>query len=175
MLALASAGLLALGGGVGAAIMAHSRPAVTMAPATPVAISSLANGVSDGIVTIRGKIAEVYGDKFIVADASGHTLVDVGRKGAASRLVALGQPITVQGRFSHGFLQAAFLVGADNKVEAVEPWHGHGRGHHHGRYEDDGPNDHEDKGLERGDNGVGDGSPKIGASDVPVSKAQTDK
>ena len=56
-LALAAAGLLVVGGAAGAVTVAATRPSVTMAPATPVAIRSLQ---SDGIVTIRGTVAEIY-------------------------------------------------------------------------------------------------------------------
>ena len=51
-LALGGAALLALGGAAGAIVMAETRPPVTMAPATPVAIRSL----SDGIVTVRAAL-----------------------------------------------------------------------------------------------------------------------
>ena len=77
-LALAAAGLLAVGGAAGAVTVAATRPSVTMAPATPVAIRSLQ---SDGIVTIRGTVAEIYGNKFVMADPTGRALVDLGREG----------------------------------------------------------------------------------------------
>ncbi|MEG3178994.1 hypothetical protein U1872_22520, partial [Sphingomonas sp. RB3P16] len=40
-LALAAAGLLVVGGAAGAVTVAATRPSVTMAPATPIAIRSL--------------------------------------------------------------------------------------------------------------------------------------
>lgn len=135
--ALAAVALLALGGGAGAVAMHATRPSVTMAPAAPVAIRSLS---SDGIVTIRGRVAEIYGNKFILADASGRALVETGRAGWGGRLVTVGEPVTVQGRFDHGFVHAAFLVGPGNTVTALEPFGGpphHGRGRGHGP--DDGP------------------------------------
>lgn len=117
-LALAGAGLLALGGATGAVVMAETRPSVSMAPATPVAIRSLS---STGIVTIRGRVGEIYGNKFIMADASGRALVDTGREGDDRQLVTAGEPVTVQGRFERGFVHAAFLVGPDSKVIALGP------------------------------------------------------
>lgn len=125
-LGLVAAGLLALGGAAGAVVMAETRPSVSMAPATPVAIRSLS---SSGIVTIRGRVAEIYGNKFIMADASGRALVDTGREGDDRRLVTAGEPVTVQGRFERGFVHAAFLVGPDSKVTALGPLGGppHGR------------------------------------------------
>ena len=127
-LTLAGAALLALGGGVGAATVAVTRPSVTMAPATPSAIRSLA--ASDGIVTVRGRVAEVFGDRFVVADPTGRALVDAARGGNDSALVATGQVVSVQGRFDRGVMHAAFLVGADGKVSALGPLGGPPHGRH---------------------------------------------
>ena len=120
--AIAAVALLAVGGGAGAIAMHAPRQPVSMAPVTPVAIRSLSSG---GIVTVKGRVAEIYGNKFIMADASGRALVDTGREGEGGNLVTTGEPVTVQGRFDRGFVHAAFLVGPDNK------------GGRHGR--DDGP------------------------------------
>lgn len=120
-LALVAAGLLALGGAAGAVVTAETRPSVTMAPATPVAIRSLS---STGIVTIRGRVAEVYGNAFILADDSGRMLVDTGPEGDRRTLVAPGTPVTVQGRFERGIVHAAFLVEPDNTVLALGPLSG---------------------------------------------------
>jgi hypothetical protein len=117
-LAAAAAGLLVLGGVGGSLAVAMTRPSVEMAPANPVAIASLASG---SIVTIRGRVAEVYGNKLIVADASGRALVDTGPAGDQSSLAGVGQAITVQGRFEKGIVRAAFLVGPDGKVTALGP------------------------------------------------------
>ena len=117
-LGLVAAGLLALGGAAGAVVMAETRPSVSMAPAIPVAIRSLS---STGIVTIKGRVAEIYGNKFILADGSGRALVDTGRQGNDRQLVIAGEPVTVQGRFERGFVHAAFLVGPDNTVIALGP------------------------------------------------------
>ena len=116
--ALAAVALLAVGGGAGAIAMQATRPSVSMVPATPVAIRSLS---SSGIVTVKGRVAERYGNKFIMADASGRALVDTGREGDGGGLVTAGEPVTVQGRFDRGFVHAAFLIGLDNKVVALGP------------------------------------------------------
>ena len=126
-LALAAAGLLVVGGAAGAVTVAATRPSVTMAPATPVAIRSLQ---SDGIVTNRGTVAEIYCNKFVMADPTGRALVDLGREGEDSNLVSAGQPVTIQGRFEHGFVHASFLVGAGGKVTALGPVGGPPRGPH---------------------------------------------
>jgi hypothetical protein len=128
-LAVLGAGLLALGGATGAVVMAETRPSVSMAPATPVAIRSLS---STGIVTIRGRVAEVYGNKFVMDDGTGRALVDTGREGDQRQLVTSNQPVTVQGRFERGFVHAAFLVGLDNKVLALGPLAGPPHGPDHG-------------------------------------------
>jgi uncharacterized protein YdeI (BOF family) len=124
-LAIAAAGLLVVGGAAGAVTVAATRPTVSMAPATPVAIRSLQ---SDGIVTIRGTVAEVYGNKFVMADRTGRALVDLGREGEDGTLVTPGQPVTVQGQFDQGFVHASYLVGAGGKVTALGPVGGPPRG-----------------------------------------------
>ncbi len=135
--ALAAVALLAIGGGAGVIAMQATRPSVSMAPATPVAIRSLS---SSGIVTIRGRVAEIYGNKFVIADASGRALVDTGREGERGGLVTAGEPVTVQGSFDRGFVHAAFLVGPGNKVVALGPLGGPPRGRRGPRGgPDDGP------------------------------------
>ena len=132
-MAAIGAALLVLGGGAGAMVMAQTRPSVTMAPAAPVPIRSLS---SSGIITIRGQVAEIYGNKFVMADGTGRALVDTGREGDEKTLVTAGQAVTVQGRFDRGFVHAAFLVGPDSKVVALGPLGGPPRpphdGPHHG-------------------------------------------
>ncbi|WP_231639445.1 hypothetical protein [Sphingomonas profundi] len=149
LLIAAAAGLLAVGGAAGAVAVQTSRPSVTMAPATPVAIRTLA---SEGIVTVRGQVAEIYGNKFILADGTGRALVDTGREGEGG-LVKPGEAVTVQGRYDDGFIHAAFLVAPGGAVTALGPLggpHGPPHGHH-------GPRD------DRG----GPGGPDMAADDMP--------
>lgn len=162
--ALAAAALLALGGGAGAVAMHAARPSVTMAPAVPVAIRALS---SSGIVTIRGRVAEIYGNKFIIADASGRALVETGREGEDGRLVTAGEPVTVQGRFDRGFVHAAFLVAPDGKVTALGPLDGPRHGRHgppHGP--EDGPDGPPPPGIDRDGNAP---PPPVAASAVPAT------
>lgn len=123
---IAAVALVAVGGAAGALALAETRPSVTMAPATPVAIRSLA---AEGIVTVRGRVAEVYGNKFVMADATGRALIDTG-PGGEDGLVKPNDPVTVQGRFDHGFIRAAFLVAPDGKITALGPLDRHGPGRH---------------------------------------------
>ncbi len=147
-LALAAAGLLVVGGAAGAVTVAATRPSVTMAPATPIAIRALQ---SDGIVTIRGRVAEKYGNKFVMADSTGRALVDLGRDGEGGNLVAAGQPVTIQGRFEDGFVHASFLVAPGGKVTALGPVGGPRHGPHGpGRDGPDGPGRDGPGGPDRG-------------------------
>lgn len=151
-IALAGAALIAGGVAAGAVAVNATRPSIEMAPLAPIAIRSLT--ASDSIVTLKGQAAEVFGNKFIIADASGRALVDTGRAGEDNALVSVGQPVTVQGRFDHGFLHASFLIGSDGKVislRPVGPPHGPG-----------GPHDDRRPRGERGprdDHGLRDGAP----------------
>jgi hypothetical protein len=54
-------------------------------------------------------------------------------------MVAVGEPVTVQGRFDRGFVHAAFLVGPDNKVVALGPLGGPPQGGHGRHGPEDGP------------------------------------
>ncbi|SFS12435.1 hypothetical protein [Sphingomonas jatrophae] len=118
-LTMIAAALLAVGGVGGAVAMAETRPSVTMAPVRPVAIRSLAS--DSDVVSIRGRVAEIYGNKFIVDDGTGRVLVETGPQGDSRPLVTVNAPVTVQGRFGRGFMHAAFLVGADDKVIVLGP------------------------------------------------------
>ncbi|UAK25957.1 hypothetical protein [Sphingomonas nostoxanthinifaciens] len=124
-----AAGLLAVGA-IGGGVAGHAiRPAIEMAPLHPVAIRTLA--AHDGIVAIRARVAEAYGNKFIADDGSGRTLVDLGRGGDEQALVTGGQTVTVQGRFERNTLRASFLVDAAGEVHALGPM-GHPRHGHDG-------------------------------------------
>lgn len=126
---MAAVALLGVGGAVGATAARMAGPAIEVAPLTPVTIASLKSG--EGLVTVRGKVAEMYGSSFVLADGSGRTLVDGGPE--ASGLVSAGAPVTVQGWNRNGVVRASFLVSADGKVTALGPMgHGPGRGPRHG-------------------------------------------
>ncbi|MEO9132651.1 MAG: hypothetical protein ABI240_15790 [Sphingomonas sp.] len=167
-LMLAAAGLVALGGAAGAVVVSQTRPSVTMAPATPVAIRSLG---SSGIVTIRGRVAEIYGNKFIMADPSGRALIDTGREGDDRQLVTAGESVTVQGQFDRGFMHAAFLVGPDNKVTALGPLGGPPRAHGGPRHgPDDGPDGPPPPpGADRGNGAPPPPPAPVAASGAPVA------
>lgn len=135
----AAAGLLIVGGLAGAAVTRSLRPVPAMAPGAPVAIASLPTLtkplVGHRIATVRGTVAEIYGNSFILADTSGRTMVSLGRHADPASLVALKQQVTVQGRYADGVLRAGFLVGVDGQVTALGGGRHHGRDHggRHGR------------------------------------------
>ncbi|MEH3158821.1 MAG: hypothetical protein PGN08_07675 [Sphingomonas taxi] len=130
--ALGAVVLLAASAG-GAGAVAMTRPAVEMAPTVATPIARLP--ASSGIVTVKGRVAEVYGDRFVVQDASGRTMIDAGREGANT--MTRGAPVLVQGRYDDGQLRAHFLVGPNGAVEAVGPGPGR-RPHDHARPGPDG-------------------------------------
>ena len=129
---IGGAALLAAGAMGGAGAVGMTRPGIEVAPIRPVAIASLALR-QDSLVTVRGKVAEVYGDRFTLTDGSGKTMIDAGRDGEGG--VAAGQDLLVQGRYRDGQLHASFLVDASGKVQAVGPA---GRPGHRGRPGPDG-------------------------------------
>lgn len=115
-LGLAGAALLAVGLAGGAGATKLTRPAVEMAPVVPVAIASLPS--RSGPVTVKGKVAEVYGDRFTVIDASGKTMVDA-RDGDS--MVQPGATLLIQGRYDDGQLRASFLVDGNGRIAATGP------------------------------------------------------
>jgi uncharacterized protein YdeI (BOF family) len=118
---IGGAALLAAGAVGGAGAVGLTRPGIEVAPIRPVAIASLAQR-DGGLVTVRGKVAEVYGDRFTIADGSGKTMVDVGRDG--DNTVTAGQDLLVQGRYDNDQLRASFLVDGTGRVRAVGPFFG---------------------------------------------------
>ncbi|WAJ27823.1 hypothetical protein [Antarcticirhabdus aurantiaca] len=118
--ALTGAALLAIGAGAGAAGWSALQPEpATFDPAlgaTPVA--QLNEGER---VELQGRVAEIFGNKFVLEDATGRALVETGRRGEGGQLVAAGETVTVQGRFEKGSLRAGSLQRADGAVEELRP------------------------------------------------------
>ncbi|MDM9646788.1 hypothetical protein [Rhizobium sp. S163] len=110
---IAAFAVLAIGAVGGAAAMKFTLPSVELAPLTATSISSLRDGRST--VTIKGKVAEIFGNKFIVQDETGRALIETGPGGDDGKLVVLDEPINIQGRFDEGFLHASYLVHQDGR------------------------------------------------------------
>lgn len=124
-LGLGAAALIAVGAAGGAGAVALTRPSIEMAPTIATPIAKL--GSSDGIVTVKGRVAEVFGDRFVVQDGSGRAMIDAGRNATGS--VTKGSAVLVQGRYDEGQLRARFLVDPAGGVREVGPAHGpHGPG-----------------------------------------------
>lgn len=122
-----------LGAAAGAFAMRalHHGPGEMM-PLKPTAVNELAD---DSIVAVQGSVAEIFGNKFVLADQTGRALVDTGSDGRGG-IVKQGEVVTAQGRFDGGSLHAVMLVRADGKVETLRRgpgrhgprhgWHGWG-------------------------------------------------
>lgn len=108
-----------------------------MMPLKPTAVNALSD---DSIAAIQGSVAEIFGNKFVIADQTGRALVDTGPEGRDG-LVKLGETVTAQGRFDDGSLHAGMLVRADGKVETLRMGPGRGPGGKHGWDRDGGPRD----------------------------------
>ncbi|MBY5462209.1 hypothetical protein ACU8L5_13085 [Rhizobium leguminosarum] len=115
---IAAAVALVIGAAGGAGAVKMMRPTPEMAPLTPVAISAMP---ATSLITIKGKVAEIYGNKFVLQDESGRALVETGRAGEGRALVTRDEAVTVQGRFDDGFVHASYLVRQDGRTEALRP------------------------------------------------------
>lgn len=131
-LGIGAAVLLALGAAGGAGAVSLTRPSIEMAPTVQTPIAKLS--ATSGIVTVKGRVAEVFGDRVVLQDATGRTMVDTGR--AAGSSIAKGAALTVQGRYDDGQLRSSFLVDASGMITPVGPPRGgpgprgpHGPGH----------------------------------------------
>lgn len=118
--------LLAIGAAGGASAASLTRPAIEMAPTVATPAAKLA--AADGIVSVKGRVAEVYGDRFVIEDGSGRAMIDAGRDNGL--VLAKGAAVAVQGRFDDGQLRASFITTADGDVIQVGP---RGRPRHHGK------------------------------------------
>ncbi|MCQ8279364.1 hypothetical protein NFI95_13030 [Acetobacteraceae bacterium KSS8] len=115
-LALGGAALFVAGAVGGTALSGFASPTVEMAPIVQTPIDKLS--ASRGIVSVHGTVTDLFGDRFLLQDPSGHALVDAGPE---TMRIATGSPLTVQGRFERGQLHARFLVTADNTIREVPP------------------------------------------------------
>jgi hypothetical protein len=134
VLALGAAG----GAGANRYIQKHRPQAVLLLQPGPIAQLK-----DRAPVAVKGQVAEVFGNKFIVQDDSGRALIDTGPRGEGGKLVAKGETVTVQGHFDNGFIHAQVLTRADGTSEAFgqpkHPHHEHGPGDRPGPRADRGP------------------------------------
>jgi hypothetical protein len=112
--------VLALGAAGGAGAYRHmqkSHPQSVLL-LQPAPIAEMTNS---GPVAVKGQVDEIFGNKFIIQDDSGRTLVDTGPRGEGGKLVTKGETITVKGRFENGFIHANVMTRADGTSEAFGP------------------------------------------------------
>ena len=131
LLAASAVAILVAGAGTAAIAQAPSAappappapPASQTAPGqpqavmllTPVAIGKLQ---ASDVVAVKGSVAEVYGNKFILQDDTGRMLVELGPQGDDGTAVTKGEQVSVQGRFDRGFIAAQVVSHADGRNQA---------------------------------------------------------
>jgi hypothetical protein len=118
LIALVAVFVVALTLGAGLTALAGLRRQVAFVPLTPAPITTMHDWSQ---VAVKGQVAEVFGNKFIVQDESGRALVDTGPEGEGGNLVAPSETITVQGRFERGFIHAVTISHADGRNDIVGP------------------------------------------------------
>ena len=84
----------------------------------PGAISKLQEG---NPAAVKGTVAEIFGNKFILDDGSGRALVDLGPRGENADAVVKGETVTVQGMFDRGIVHAQIVSHADGRIQAFGP------------------------------------------------------
>ena len=116
--ALGAALLAACGVGAGATALAQRAHQPVLLALAPAPITAMQDGSQ---VAVRGQVAEVFGNKFILSDDSGRALIETGRKGEDGTLVAKSDNVTVQGRFEHGFVHALAIQYGDGRTVVLGP------------------------------------------------------
>lgn len=69
---------------------------------------------------IKGAVAEVFGQAFIVQDGSGRALVDLGPE-ALDAGIKVGEQLKVEGRLERGMLHTVALTHVDHRTETFGP------------------------------------------------------
>jgi hypothetical protein len=118
LITLVAVFVVALMLGAGLTTLAGLRRQVAFAPLTPAPIAAMHDWSA---VAVKGQVAEIFGNKFVVQDESGRALVDTGPEGEGGNLVAPSETITVQGRFERGFIHAVAISHADGRNDIVGP------------------------------------------------------
>lgn len=114
--AVALVGAVAVGSGMTGVAMRSLRPTLVMlAPAPITAMRDWSP------VAVKGQVAEIFGNKFIIQDQTGRALVETGPAGDRGQLVAKSETITVQGRFERGFIHAQAISHGDGRNDLVGP------------------------------------------------------
>lgn len=86
-------------------------------------------------VEIAGTVRHVFGNEFVLEDATGSVLVDTGPEWFEQRRFSVGERLVVRGEMDDGDLDAFSITHADGTVTTIRPrsgpppWAG-GRGRH---------------------------------------------
>src|SRR6201996_7078649 len=115
VLAILAVGAAARAGGVKIAQNWQPRSVMLL---QPVAIDRLQPG---GVAAVRGNVAEIFGNKFVVEDGSGRALIDLGPRGENAGAVTKGETVAVQGIFDRGVVHAQVVSHADGRTESFGP------------------------------------------------------
>jgi len=83
----------------------------------PTAINKLE---AEDAVAVRGSVAEIFGNKFVLDDGTGRALIDLGPRGEDTDTVSKGETVTVQGMFDRGIVHARIVSHADGRNEAFD-------------------------------------------------------
>jgi hypothetical protein len=112
--------VLAAGAAGGAGVYCHiqkSHPQSVLL-LQPAPIAQLKDS---GPLAVKGQVAEIFGNKFIIQDDSGRTLVDTGPRGEGGTPMVKGETVTVQGHFDNGFIHANVMTRADGTSQGFGP------------------------------------------------------
>lgn len=100
---------------------APAAPAAPAAAAQPAATPTSIGELRDmSALQLRGRVAERFGNAFVLEDDTGRTLVETGPAGERADLVAVGDDVTVEGRFERGQVRAQALTVAGGERVTIE-------------------------------------------------------
>lgn len=109
--------IVAAAAGAGGVKMAQRWQPQSVMLLQPMAIDRLAAGDA---VAVRGSVAEIFGNKFVLDDGTGRALVDLGPRGEDADVVTKGETVTVQGLFDRGIMHARIVSHADGRNDAFD-------------------------------------------------------
>ena len=116
--ALAAALVVAGLSGAGVTALAQRSRHDVLVALTPGPVSALTNG---NAAAVTGQVAEIFGNKFILADDSGRALIETGPRGEGGGLVTKSETVTVQGRFADGVMHAVAIRHGDGRTVVLGP------------------------------------------------------
>lgn len=106
----------AAAGAGGVKMAQHWQPQSVML-LQPTAINKLAAG---NLLAVKGSVAEIFGNKFVLDDGTGRALIDLGPRGEDTDTVVKGETVLVQGMFDRGIMHARIVSHADGRTDAFD-------------------------------------------------------